>query len=79
MPDLLIQGIDAQVVEQLERRAQSHGGSPEGEAKQILCDALRPVRANEVWAKVDEIFAKLSDSGRPFDDSVELLREDRER
>lgn len=62
----------------LQRRAALHGRSPEVEAKAILEEALS-TPGEDVWARVDEIHARLAASGRTFSDSAELVREDRDR
>ena len=76
MPQVLIRDVDAEVLERLKARAQRHGRSLQAE----LRDALRELSGvdkeaiQERLAKVRAMFA-----GRTFSDSVELIREDRER
>jgi plasmid stability protein len=78
MPSVVIPDLSAPLVDRLKARASAHGRSPEAEARAILEAALQPL-TEDVWAEVDEIYNELAASGRTFDDSVELLREDRER
>ena len=76
MSQLLIPDLDEQTLARLRDRAARHGRTAETEAKAILSDALP---ATNSWSGADAIFAELTASGRAFSDSVELLREDRDR
>ncbi len=75
MPDILIRGLDERTVEQLKQRAKRHGRSLQRETRLILenaagmsvAEALENARR---WRK------KL---GRRFEDSTDLIREDRRR
>lgn len=75
MADILIRGINDQAMKRLKARAKRNGRSLQSEARVVLetaadssiAEALRVARS---WRK------KL---GRRFDDSVELIREDRQR
>lgn len=78
MPELILTDVDDVVFNHLQGRATRHGRTPTEEAKAILTSALRGDRT-EVWARVDEIYQRLAASGRPFSDSANLLREDRDR
>ena len=78
MTQLLISNLDPVVVTMLTQQATTHGRSLEDEAKAILEKAAAD-RAAAAWAEVDEIRERLAATGRQFSDSVELLREDRER
>jgi plasmid stability protein len=78
MADLLVSGVDAGVLERLARLAHSHGRTPAAEAKEILTLAVGPA-SSQSWAAVDAIRTRLAANGKPFSDSTELLREDRER
>lgn len=78
MSQLIISGLDAQVLNILGARAASHGRTVEGEARQILTEAARTPPAGE-WAAIDAIREKLAATNRTFTDSVEQLREDRVR
>jgi plasmid stability protein len=44
MPSLLVRNVDAALIEQLRRRARSHGRSLEAEHRAILREALSPRR-----------------------------------
>lgn len=78
MPQILIRHLGANVVSQLKERAKRHRRSLEAEARTILEEAI------DYGARIEE-FREWSDqfrqqlSGRPQSDSVELLRQDRER
>jgi plasmid stability protein len=78
MPQLLIPDVETAIWEQLRERASRHGRTVETEAKAILTQALRPAEADP-WSAVDAIRQRLAATGRDFSDSVELLREDRQR
>ncbi len=78
MPSLLIPEVEMGLLEQLRERASRHGHTVETEAKAILTEALAPSAANP-WSAVDAIRQRLETTGRDFSDSVELLREDRQR
>ena len=78
MSQLVISDLDATVFIRLGARAAAHGRSLEGEAKQILAEAVS-TRTGDAWATVDTIRERLAASQQAFGDSVELLREDRQR
>jgi plasmid stability protein len=78
MSSIVVSDLAAPLVDRLTERARAHGRTPEAEAKVILEAALQPP-ATDIWAEVDEIYNELAATGRLFSDSVELLREDRER
>ncbi len=78
MGQLVISGLDAQVLTVLGTRAATHGRTVEGEARQILTEAAGTPQASE-WTAVDAIRERLAASSRAFSDSTELLREDRAR
>ena len=78
MSQLIISGLDDQLLNILGARAASHGRTVEGEARQILTEAVSSSSAGE-WNAIDEIREKLAASNRTFTDSVEQLREDRAR
>lgn len=75
MPDILIRGLDAQSLKRLKQRAKQHGRSLQAEAKMILENAAEASVA-EVLQSARDWRKKL---GCRFDDSAELIREDRER
>ena len=77
MADVLVRGVPKEVVSRLKKRAASKGRSLQAELKELLVDAARP---NDL-AKVREIARqmRLRTSARPQTDSVDLVREDRDR
>lgn len=77
MSQLLITDLEGSTITSLEERASRNGRTPQDEAKAILTDALSPKA--KALAGVDAIYHRLVATGRTFSDSVELLREDRER
>lgn len=78
MSQLLIPDVAESLLQQLQQRAARHGRSVEAEARVILEDALR-TDPDQIWAEVDAIYNELAATGRDFGDSVQDLREDRER
>ena len=78
MGQLVISGLDAQVLLIWGARAASHGRTMEGEARQILTEAVGPSSGSD-WSAVDAIRERLKASQRSFSDSAELVREDRAR
>lgn len=78
MSQLLIPDVAEGLLQELLQRAARHGRSVESEARVILEDALRPDPA-KVWAEVDAIRNALAATGRDFSDSVQDIREDRDR
>lgn len=78
MSQLLIPDVAESLLQQLQQRAARHGRSVEAEARGILEDALRK-DADQIWAEVDAIRERLAATGRDFGDSVQDIREDRDR
>ena len=76
MAQILVRGLDDEVVERLKRRAKEAGRSLQAEARLILADAaeLDMVTARK---EVEEFQKRFKD--RTFSDSAELIREDRDR
>jgi plasmid stability protein len=78
MPDIILSNVSEVLITELGKRAADHRCSPTDEAKSILANALlRPNKGD--WSQVDAIFNRLAASGRPFQDSADLIREDRDR
>jgi plasmid stability protein len=77
MAQVLVRDLDADVVERLKERARRHRRSLQKEAKAILEDAASRYTMEEAREAADRIRRRLA--GRTFSDSVELIREDRER
>lgn len=78
MSELVLDGLDDTILDDLRDRAARHGRTIPEEAKAILTEALAPKRPDS-WASVDAIYGRLAASGKTFTDSTELLREDRDR
>jgi len=76
MPAALSVRIDDQTADRLRARADQEGLSVEEEARKLLQEALQP-GWDAFWAKADRIRHQLA--GRTFEDSAELIREDRDR
>ncbi len=77
MPQVLVRDLDAAVVERLKQRARLHGRSLQKEAKAILEAAAITMTMDEARQVADGWQQHFGD--RQFDDSAELIREDRER
>ena len=75
MPDILVRGLNSQTVKRLKVRAARNGRSLQREVKVVLENAAPP--------SIDEILedarAWRKKLGRKFEDSTELIRQDRER
>ena len=78
MPDLLVRGVDEELVRSLKQRAGAHGRSAEAEHREILAAALarpRPRNFAEVLASIPDVgtdadFARVDparDAPRVFD------------
>jgi plasmid stability protein len=78
MLELVINDLEQGIFEKLRERAEHNDRSPPEEAKAILREALAP-KTHAAWTDVDAIFSELSRRGTRQTDSVDLLREDRER
>ena len=71
MPDLLVRGVDEELVRALKERAGAHGRSAEAEHRAILAEALarpRPLSFAEVLASmpavgVDADFERIDSAG----------------
>lgn len=86
MSQVLIREVEPAVVERLKQRAKQSGRSLEAELRLVLQRAANEEENSEasatqersaLMADVERVRALLA--GRTFSDSVELLREDRER
>ena len=63
MPDLLVRGVDAKLVQALKARAGRHGRSAEAEHREILAQALlRPTRRS-----LADVLASIPDVGTDAD------------
>lgn len=82
MTQVVLENLDFIVIEKLKVRAQRHGRSLEAELEAILTQVAETevsdcAAVEEAWERIDRARAKYA--GRTFSDSVELLREDRQR
>ena len=77
MAQVLVRQLDEKVVERLKKRAKQHGRSLQSEVKTILEEAVPDYEA--AWKRIERFRKRLSESGRRFSDSADLIREDRER
>lgn len=75
MPDILIRGLDAQTLNRLKQRAKQNGRSLQSEARMVLENAAGKSLA-DVLKSAKGWREKL---GHRFEDSSELIREDRQR
>lgn len=77
MPDILIRGVDAEIVKRLKRQAKQHGRSLQAEAKTIIEKGAR-MQPEDIAAMLDRWHKHFA--GRKSDvSSADLIREDRER
>ena len=74
MAQVLIRGIQAEVVDRLRARARQHGRSLEMELRDVLRAAASQ---SDPYAEVDRVRRLFE--GRTFADSAESIREDRDR
>jgi plasmid stability protein len=77
MPDILIRGLSLKTIRRLKARAAASGRSLQKEAKAILERSATEKTLDELREEAKEISKKFE--GRHFTDSVELIREDRNR
>ena len=78
MANLTIRNVEDEIVDALKAKAKAHNRSLEAEIRQILADQVRrPWRDAELRALAEKIAAMTPNV--PQTDSVELLREDRDR
>ena len=75
MAQVLVRGLEQEVVDRLKVKAKAAGSSLEEFARRTLRDAANPNRA-EVWAEIDRIRASTPKSDF---DSTEYIRDMRER
>ena len=68
--------IDDETAQRLRARADEDGLTMEDEARKLLEISLQP-RWKDFWQKADWIRERLK--GQTFDDSADLIREDRDR
>ena len=78
MTDVLIRDLDDDVVDRLKVRAERNGRSLQAELKRLVEINAR-VSEEGFWKRVDDLAEAINEPGKTFTDSVELLREDRQR
>ena len=79
MAQILVRNMDEEVIERLKKRAKEDGRSLQTEVKSILEKAAYEPRVDmETARKMCEEFRRKF-KGRKFPDTVELIREDRDR
>ncbi len=76
MAQILVRNLDDSVVAELKRVAESHGRSLEAEVREVLTAATR-IDRSELIRRAAELRARNGPQTGP--DSVELIREDRDR
>lgn len=76
MADILVHDLDAETIERLEQMARLHGTSPDAEARRVL-QAI--VAGTEPIAAVLAEAIRAGFGGRVFNDSTEIICEDRRR
>jgi len=79
MADVVLHNVPNRLLEPLRDRAARNKSSIEGEILTILDAALTHESRADAIAAASAIHDRLTSTGRSFSDSVELLREDRER
>jgi plasmid stability protein len=79
MPDVLIRDVEESLLDRLKAMAASEGRSLQSELHEILDQAAGRMTRQEFVEWSDKMRAELSRSGRKFDDSTLLIREDRDR
>lgn len=77
MAQVLVRQLDDKVVERLKKRAKEHGRSLQSEVKTILEEAVPDYEGT--WKRIAKLKKALEQSGRTFNDSTPLIREERDR
>jgi len=77
MAQVLVRQLNDKVVDRLKKRAKEHGRSLQSEVKTILEEAVPDYEA--AWKRIERFRKRLQQSGRKFSNSVDLIREDRDR
>lgn len=79
MAQLLVRDVPDEIAAALKKRAAKHGRSAEAEHRAILEQALKQdLSAEEFWKEAKRLRDELSEQGRTFSDSSELIRQDRD-
>jgi antitoxin FitA len=77
MASVLVRHLNEDVMERLKKRAREHGRSLQSEAKTILEEAVPNYEG--AWKRIERFRKRLQQSGRTFNDSAALIRDDRDR
>jgi plasmid stability protein len=78
MPDVLIRNIDEKTLNNLKKRAENNNHSLQVELKNIL-EIYGKIEFEQTKDLIRESIEKYKAEGRVFSDSVDLIREDRDR
>ena len=78
MAQILVRGLDAELVTRLKERARLNNRSLQGEVKAILEETAPMASKAEALAIVDKWQRYWQKKGKTFNDSAELIREDRD-
>ena len=79
MASVTIRNLDDEVVKALKEQAKEHNRSLEAELRQLLTEVTEMRKRREAFWKNADRIRKMTPGDRPQTDSVELLREDRDR
>ena len=79
MATVTIRNLDNEIVEKLKMQAKEHNRSLEAELRQLLTDATKLQEGREAFLKEAARIRGMTPKNRPQSDSVDLLREDRDR
>jgi len=79
MAQILVRNLDEKVVRRLKQRAKREGRSLQAEVKMILEGAAVTTAVDREKALTQILAIRERLKGRKFPDSVELIREDRDR
>jgi plasmid stability protein len=77
MPDILVRDLDKHTIKRLKARAAENGRSLQTEVKDILERSARQMTNRELYKRAVRYSKRFE--GRHLTDSVDLVREDRER
>lgn len=77
MAQLLVRGLEPEIIDRLKIRAKQHHRSLQGEAKLILEEAAEKATWKEAMERARKI--RKSFGNKKFSDSAELIRKDRDR
>jgi plasmid stability protein len=74
MPSILVRGLDKRIIDRLKERARRNGRSLQSEVKSALEQAAGAEQIDAILDRWKKEFA-----GRKFENSADLIREDRQR